>query len=331
MMPTAPKWAWLVVLFLFVMHLLDSVDRWLLARSLPGSAMSSSFPRFRRAGCRPCCFSDWPRPALPIGYLADRLRRPRLLAMGFAIWSVATVATGLARSYDQIQVARALVGVGGATFEVVALTILMDLFPRAVRGPGARGFLPGGALGAALGLSLGAALAQVTGWQTAFLVVGAPGLMLAWWHWSCPTRCAARVRGSTSSGCGCTSSVGPSREDYIDLMVNSSYTYSVFGITFSSFALAGSGLLVADLPDRGQGVDGGPGRFAIGHDLSGRGDPGHGCRRLAGRPVRRRSTRERLFILPGLGMLAAIPFVLAAIYGRSVPWIFGGIVPRRGR
>ena len=33
--------------------------------------------------------------------------------------------------------------------------------------------------------------------------------------------------------------VGPSREDYIDMMVNSSYTYSVFGITFSSFALAG--------------------------------------------------------------------------------------------
>ncbi len=32
-----------------------------------------------------------------------------------------------------------------------------------------------------------------------------------------------------------------------------------------------------------------------------------------------------LFIVPGLGMLAAIPFTLAAIYGRSLPWIFGGL------
>ena len=70
--------------------------------------------------------------SLPAGYLADRIKRPRLLAMGFAVWSMATIATGLARSYDQIQIARALVGIGGATFEVVALTMLMDLFPRLI-------------------------------------------------------------------------------------------------------------------------------------------------------------------------------------------------------
>ena len=32
--------------------------------------------------------------------------------------------------------------------------------------------------------------------------------------------------------------VGPSRDDYVDLMVNSSYTYSVFGLAFSMFAIA---------------------------------------------------------------------------------------------
>ena len=115
----------------------------------------------------------------PIGYLADRVRRPRLLAVGFAIWSLATVSTGMARSYDQIQVARALVGVGGAIFVVVALSILMDLFPRTVRARVLAVFFLAVPFGAALGLSLGAALAQVTGWQTAFLAAGAPGLMLA--------------------------------------------------------------------------------------------------------------------------------------------------------
>src|SRR5205807_204620 len=105
----------------------------------------------------------------PIGYLADRLRRPRLLAIGFALGSLATVGTGLARTYDQLQAARVLVGVGGAAFLCIALTILMDLFPRGVRGRVLAGFFLAMPLGAALGMSLGAAFAAAITWQTAFL------------------------------------------------------------------------------------------------------------------------------------------------------------------
>ena len=52
------------------------------------------------------------------------------------------------------------------------------------------------------------------------------------------------VRGTSEgvdepSGCRLHERVGPSREDYIDLMVNSSYTYSVFGLAFSMFAIGG--------------------------------------------------------------------------------------------
>ncbi len=81
------------------MHLLDSVDRWLLAAVLPQisdgaqSLRASSGLAFDGPAAGPS------RASPPIGYLADRLRRPRLLAIGFAIWSMATVATGLARSY----------------------------------------------------------------------------------------------------------------------------------------------------------------------------------------------------------------------------------------
>ena len=177
--------------------------------------------------------------SLPIGYLADRLRRPRLLAIGFAVWSMATVATGLARSYDQIQVARALVGVGSATFEVVALTILMDLFPRAVRARVLAVFFLAVPMGAALGLSVAGAFAHVTTWQTAFLAVGAPGLLLALVSLVLPDPVRGSSEGVDIERLRLHERVGPSREDYIDLMVNSSYTYSVFGITFSSFALAG--------------------------------------------------------------------------------------------
>ncbi len=70
------------------------------------------------------------------------------------------------------------------------------------------------------------------------------------------------MRASTSSGCRLHEQVGPSREDYIDLMVNSSYTYSVFGIAFSSFALAGLVYWSPTFSDGGQRIDGRPGRFS---------------------------------------------------------------------
>ena len=82
-----------------------------------------------------------------IGYLADRFRRPRLMAIGIAVWSLATVGTGLAQSYDQLQLARVLVGIGGSTFGVVAMTLLHGPLPPRAAGAGALGLLPGDAPG----------------------------------------------------------------------------------------------------------------------------------------------------------------------------------------
>ena len=112
------------------------------------------------------------------GYVADRYRRPRLLAISVAVWSLAVVATGLARSYFQIQAARAIAGAGGAAATVIALTLLADVFPRRMRGRVFAAFFLAMPAGAALGLLLAAFLPPVAGWQAAFLAVGAPG-----WRW----------------------------------------------------------------------------------------------------------------------------------------------------
>ena len=70
-------------------------------------------------------------------------------------------------------------GVGGAIFAVIALSLIMDLFPRAIRARALTAYFLAVPLGAALALSFGAALAKVTTWQVAFLAAGAPGLLLA--------------------------------------------------------------------------------------------------------------------------------------------------------
>jgi len=316
-------------LLLFVMNLFNSVDSWLLASQLRGIRAELALTQNQAGWLLTVWLLGLAVASPPIGYLADRVRRPRLLAVGFALWSVATVSTGMAQRYEQIQVARALVGVGGAIFWVVALTILMDLFPRAVRARVLAVFFLAVPVGAAIGLSLGAALAGVTGWQTAFLAAGAPGLMLALLALTVPDPVRGAGEGVDVGRLRLHEQVGPSHEDYVDLMVNSSYTYSVFGITFSSFALAGlvywskPFLIVAKGLTEAQ--TGTPlGLTFLGAAILGTAAGGW----LAdwsskGRP-------KMIFILPGLATLGAIAFVLATIYGRSLFWIYGGLFLAEG-
>ncbi len=118
--------------------------------------------------------------------------------------------------------------------------------------------------------------------------------------------------------------VGPSREDYIDLMVNSSFTYSVFGITFSSFALAGLVYwsrtfltVVKNLTDAQ--VDSPLALTLLVAAVAGTAAGGW----LAGWSSKLKP--GALFIVPGLAMLGAIPCVLTAIYARSFSWTLGGL------
>ena len=101
---------WGVLLLFFTMHLLDSVDRWLLAAVLPQVSDELNLSGIQAGWLSTVLLLGLAAASLPVGYLADRLRRRRLLATGFALWSMATVATGLAHSYDQIQLARAARG-----------------------------------------------------------------------------------------------------------------------------------------------------------------------------------------------------------------------------
>jgi MFS family permease len=264
-----------------------------------------------------------------VGYLADRMRRPRLLAIGFAVWSLATVATGLASSFEQLEVARSLVGVGGAMSMVVGLTLLMDLFPRGFRGRVLAAFLIAMPLGAGVAMSLGSALARATSWQTAFLMVGGPGLALALVALLVPEPVRGLSEGVEIPRLRLHERAGPSREDYIDQMVNSSFTYSVFGITFSSFALAG---LVYWLPVFVTAVKGLPrtqADFPLGMTFLAAAFLGTG----AGGWVADRyqnSKPRALFLVPSLGILSAIVCVLTVIYGRGIVLIVGALFLAEG-
>jgi MFS family permease len=321
---TIPTWAWGIFAVLFVAHLLDSVDRSLLPAILRPVSQELELTDTQAgwlATVLLLCFAIW---SPFVGYLADRLRRPRLLALGIALWSLATVGTGLARTHQQIQLARALVGVGGATFGVIALTMLMDLFPRQVRARVLSAYYLAMPVGAALGLSLGPAVARSANWHAAFLIAGSPGVLVALITLVLPDPVRGTSEGVDEQRLKVHERVGPSREDYVDLMVNSSYTYSVFGLAFSMFAIAGlvfwlpTFLMVAhDIPLARVGAWLSltvPAAMILGMAIGGWLADSYS-----------KINPRALFLVPGAAMLGSIPFVLIAIFARSEGAIFLGV------
>jgi MFS family permease len=113
------------------------------------------------------------------GWLGDRWSRTGLASGGLVIWSLATALAGFAPGYRTLLAARATVGVGEASFGTVSPGLVADFFPKEQRGRILAWFYVAIPVGSALGYLLGGVLGQRYGWHAAFLLVGAPGLLLA--------------------------------------------------------------------------------------------------------------------------------------------------------
>lgn len=117
--------------------------------------------------------------SVPLGYLADRFLRKRLIAMGVALWSLATTLGAFVNTFGHMFIARAAVGVGEATYAPAATALISDRFTAKHRARVLGVFQLGMVLGSAAGLIAGGAVADRWGWRPAFLVVGIPGFILA--------------------------------------------------------------------------------------------------------------------------------------------------------
>src|SRR5690606_26630508 len=94
-------------------------------------------------------------------------------------WSLMTVASGFARSFLQLALARVGVGLGEAACTPPAHSLLADYFPAEKRATALAIYSMGLPFGAMFGFLAGGWIAHFFDWRTAFLVVGAPGLLLA--------------------------------------------------------------------------------------------------------------------------------------------------------
>ena len=114
---------------------------------------------------------------LVTGVLADRSNRPRLMALGLAIWSGATALTATASGMASLVAWRALVGVGEAALPATALAMIGDrVVPRRL-GLATGVFYAGVPIGFALSFAISGLIGPWLGWRACFLALGAVGLV----------------------------------------------------------------------------------------------------------------------------------------------------------
>lgn len=116
---------------------------------------------------------------IPIARWADSWVRRTIIAMGTALWSAMTAASGLAQSFFQMSLARIGVGVGEAALSPPAHSLLADYFPVERRATALGIYSMGIHIGILFGVVAGGWLDEFWGWRMAFMVVGLPGLLIA--------------------------------------------------------------------------------------------------------------------------------------------------------
>ncbi len=189
------RYAWYVVLLLTAAQMVSFTDRYLpslLVEPLKTALHLSDFNVGLLLG--PAFAVFYATMGLPIGWLADRQPRRNILSAGITVWCCMTVASSLVSGFLPLLGLRLGVGLGEATLNPCAISLISDYFPRDRRPRAISTYMTGAGLGAGIAFLFVGPLVQwlsarspvdlpflgeIAPWQSSFAVIGLPGLLLA--------------------------------------------------------------------------------------------------------------------------------------------------------
>ena len=173
-------------------------ERWLLATTILGTSLvfidstvvNVALPALQHAFSASMAELQWVVESYALllaalilsgGALGDRLGRRRVFLAGNAIFAAASLWSGLAPSIEQLVIARAAQGVGGALLAPASLAIITAAFPDEERRGRAIGTWSGfSSITAAAGPLLGGWLVDTFSWRLAFLINPPIAVLVAW-------------------------------------------------------------------------------------------------------------------------------------------------------
>jgi MFS family permease len=188
------KYAWYVVVVLFIAYTSSFVDRQIMALLVEPIKRDLDLNDTQFSLLHGFAFAIfYTFMGLPLGRLADRRNRKIIITAGILVWSLLTAACGLAKTFFHLFLARIGVGVGEAALSPAAYSIIADLFPKEKRSLPTGMYSMGVFFGAGLAFILGGYVVQLVSgvadivlplvgtirpWQLTFFIVGLPGLLV---------------------------------------------------------------------------------------------------------------------------------------------------------
>lgn len=172
------KYPWIVVALLWVVALLNYMDRQMLSTMKP--SMQIDIQELQSAtnfGYLMAIFLWIYGFMSPIsGMIADRLNRKWLIVGSLFVWSAITFAMGFAQTFDQLYWLRALMGISEALYIPAGLSLIADYHSSKTRSLAVGIHMTGLYMGQALG-GFGATIAAEFSWQKAFISFGLIGIV----------------------------------------------------------------------------------------------------------------------------------------------------------
>src|SRR5919197_1132893 len=193
--PADTRYAWYVVGVLTLANVSGFLDRQVLSLLVPAIERDLGITDTQMSYLIGLSFSVFYTVlGLPIAWWADRANRRNIMAAGVTLWSVMTTLSGLVATYPRLLLARIGVGVGEATLNAPSVSLIADYFRRERIGLAVSVWSLGTFFGSGLAYFIGGwivGLVTVAGgtrlpvvgalrpWQTVFVLVGTPGLLIA--------------------------------------------------------------------------------------------------------------------------------------------------------
>lgn len=187
---------------------------------------------------------------IPVAWLADRFSRVAIVSVSLALWSGFTALSAFAQNALQLTLARVGVGIGEAGGTPPSHSILSDYFPKEQRASALAVYSLGIPIGQMLAFLAGGWVVQNFGWRNAFLLVGVPGLLLAF---ILKLTVKEPLRGAMEQGAAHKAPV-KFQEGLKALLSIPTYWGFIVAVTLASFTGYGMGLWAVDFYKRAYGL-----------------------------------------------------------------------------
>jgi len=169
---------WGLVAFLLLLHLINQIDRQLVASFASDIMRDLELDRAQFALIAGLAFSGvYAITVVAAGLLADRIGRVRVLTAGVSIWSLFTGLAGLAQGFSTMLGARPFVAAGEATLVPTATNIILARTPERSKAAAIGLFFAGIPLGIGGSFLIASLLGPIIGWRGCFLLMATIGVV----------------------------------------------------------------------------------------------------------------------------------------------------------